>query len=95
VKDEGVRTKIFDWSVPMTVGGAQVAAIGILEWVPADSSGSSTGLIVALLAGAILLLAALAFMFMRRRRPQPAAAAGAQPGKPAERPRSKAVDEAW
>ena len=39
VKDEGVRTKIFDWRVPMTVGSAPVAAVGTLEWVPAGVVG--------------------------------------------------------
>ena len=34
VKDPSERTKIFDWNVPMEVGGAPVAAIGTLEWVP-------------------------------------------------------------
>ena len=82
VKDESVRTKIFDWRVPMTVGTAQVAAIGTLEWVPQDSSESSTGLFVALAVAAILALTAVAFVITRRRR-RPAAAAG------------EAVDEAW
>jgi hypothetical protein len=95
VKDEDVRTKIFDWRVPMSVGSAQVAAVGTLEWVPADSSGSSTGLIVALAAAAILLLAALGFLLTRRRRPRPAVATAAPSGEPAERPRRKAADEAW
>jgi hypothetical protein len=68
VKDPGVRTKVFDWRVPMTVGSAPVAAIGTLEWVPASSDGSSTGLIVAIGAGAILAVAAIAFLLTRRRR---------------------------
>ena len=92
VKDEGVRTKIFDWSVPMTVGGAQVRAIGTLAWVPADSSGASGGLIAAVVAGIALLLSALAYMLMRRRRAQPAPA-GAAPADKAKR--RKVVDEAW
>jgi hypothetical protein len=33
VKDESVRTKIFDWSVPMRVGGAAVRAPGAPEGV--------------------------------------------------------------
>ncbi len=96
VKDEGVRTKIFDWRVPMTVAGAPVAAVGTLEWVPADSSGTSTGLIVGLLAAAILVICALAFLLTRRRRPR-VAPAGAPTGGGAEpeRPRREAVDEAW
>jgi hypothetical protein len=95
VKDESVRTKIFDWRVPMTVGGAPVAAVGTLEWVPADSSGSSTGLIVALAAAAVLVLAALAFLLTRRRRPRPAVAPAAASGEPAEPARREAADEAW
>ena len=89
VKDEGVRTKIFDWSVPMTVGGAQVRALGTLEWVPAESSGTSAGVVVAIVAGAVLLLAALAYLLVRRRRARPAVAGDAQA------PRRKVVDEAW
>ena len=91
VKDESVRTKIFDWRVPMTVGSTQVAAIGTLEWVPQDDSGSSTGLFVALGAAAILALAAIALLVTRRRRPRPAAAGGVAP----ERSPRKEVDEAW
>ncbi len=90
VKDESVRTKIFNWAVPMSVGGAQVNALGKLEWVPEDSSGSSTGLILALGAAAALLVAALAFAITRRRRPRPAPATGAPQQKSGE-----AADEAW
>jgi hypothetical protein len=86
VKDEGVRTKIFDWRVPMTVAGAPVAAVGTLQWVPAESSGGSTALLVALLAAGILLVATLAFLLGRRR---PRAAAG-EP-----RQRRETADEAW
>jgi hypothetical protein len=78
VKDEGVRTKIFDWRVPMSVAGAPVAAVGTLEWVPAESSGSNTGLLVALIAAAVLLIAGLGFM-LGRRRPRSAPAAGGMP----------------
>ena len=89
VKDEGTRTKIFDWSVPMTVGGAQVRALGTLEWVPAESSGTSAALIAVIAAVAVLLLAALAFALMRRRRSRPAAATGAP------RTERRTADEAW
>ena len=84
VKDKDVRTKIFDWSVPMTVNGAQVRALGTLEWLPDESSGTSTGLVVALGAALVLALAALAFLLIRRR-PRPASAAGTP----------KVADEAW
>jgi len=89
VKDEDVRTKIFDWSVPMTVNGAQVRALGTLEWVPEDSSGTSTGLIATIGGALVLLLAALAFL-LTRRRPRPAAA-----GATRERKRARELDEAW
>jgi hypothetical protein len=88
VKDEGVRTKIFDWRVPMTVSGTPVAAVGTLEWVPADSSGSSTGLIIALLVAAILVIGTLGFLLGRRGRR--AAPAGGEPER-----RREVVDEAW
>src|SRR4051794_39867836 len=40
VKDPAKRTKIFDWNVPMQVGGSRVLALGTLQWVPeSDSSG--------------------------------------------------------
>jgi len=94
VKDKDVRTKIFDWSVPMTVNGAQVRVLGTLEWVPEDSSGTSTGLIAAIGGAALLLLAGLAFALMRRRRARPLSATGGPANEPRE-PRRKAVDEAW
>ena len=89
VKDEGVRTKIFDWSVPMTVDGAQVRALGTLEWVPAESSGTSAGVVAAVAVAVALLLAAVAYLLVRRRRARPAVAGDSQA------PRRKVVDEAW
>ena len=85
VKDESVRTKIFDWRVPMTVGSANVAALGTLEWVPASSSDSSTGLFIAIGVAVVLAVAVIVLLLMRRRRPRPAPAAGG----------AKVVDEAW
>jgi hypothetical protein len=83
VKDEGTRTKIFDWSVPMTVGGARVQALGTLEWVPESSSGASPLLFVGL--GVLALLAVGgAVALMRRRRASRTAGGGARP-----------VEEAW
>jgi hypothetical protein len=94
VKDPEQRTKIFDWTVPMEVGGAPVAALGTLEWVPESDSGGggmSTGAIVAIVATALLLLAALTALLLRRRgRAAPAAAGGPSP--PPERSEEK---EAW
>ena len=84
VKDESKRTKIFDWDVPMTVGGANAKALGTLEWVPASSSGTSPlvfvglGVLVALIAGG-------AFAVVRRRRT----------GRPASAGGPKRAEEAW
>jgi hypothetical protein len=84
VKDESKRTKIFDWDVPLTIGGTPAKAQGTLEWVPESSSGTSPllfvglGLLIALLAGGAALL------MRRRRTSRPAAGGGRKP-----------VEEAW
>jgi hypothetical protein len=84
VKDESKRTKIFDWRVPITVGGQRSRIAGTLTWVPESSSGSNTGWLVGL-GAAVLALAVLAFGLARRRRRGAGEAA----------PREKAVKEAW
>ena len=83
VKDEDKRTKIFDWNVPMTVGGDEVKAVGTLEWVPASSSGTSP-LLFAGLGALVLLIGAAAFALTRRRRGgRPAGAGGPNPAEEA------------
>ena len=85
VKDEGKRTKIFDWDVPMTVGGEPAKALGTLEWVPASSSGTSPLLFVGLGALALLIGGG-------------ALAADAAPARRPARPRAggpKPAEEAW
>jgi hypothetical protein len=84
VKDEDQRTKIFDWDVPMTVGGQPAKAVGTLEWVPASSSGTSPLLFVGLGVLA-LLIGGGTLALMRRRR-------AGQPASPGAR---KAPEEAW
>jgi hypothetical protein len=84
VKDESKRTKIFDWDVPMTVGGEPVKALGTLEWVPASSSGTSPLLFVGL-GVLVALIGGGAFALMRRRRA----------GRPASAGGPKAAEEAW
>jgi hypothetical protein len=99
VKDPAQRTKIFDWSVPMQVGGAPVTALGTLEWVPESQSSSDGGMstvaLIAIAAGVLLVLGALAYLLTRRRRrtmPAAAAAGGVAPPPEAEQPKEK---EAW
>jgi hypothetical protein len=84
VTDEGKRTKIFDWDVPMTVGGQEAKAVGTLEWVPASSSGTSPLVFIGIAAVALAIGAAV-FALLRRRRAGPPA--GARSREPAE--------EAW
>jgi MYXO-CTERM domain-containing protein len=75
VKDPDKRARIFDWAIPIAVGGQRVRALGTLSWVP-DSSGSggtSWGLVIAI-AAAVLLVAAAAAALLRRRRRAPASA---------------------
>jgi hypothetical protein len=87
VKDPNKKTKVFDWEVPLKVGGRTVSAAGTLNWIPdSSSSGISAAAIAGIAAGALLLLALGGWLATRRRRP-----AG---GGPREK-REKAPKEAW
>ena len=65
VKDERVRTKVFDWKVPLTVGGTDGAVNGTLFW-----AGTGGGAPVGAYAGLALiaLLGLGAVPVVRRRR---------------------------
>jgi hypothetical protein len=65
-KDATERTKIFDWKVPMQVGGTATAARGALFWQPPDESGAPVAAYAGF--GAILLLAVGSVVLVRRRR---------------------------
>jgi hypothetical protein len=93
VKDTSAKTKVFDWRVPMRVGGKPVAATGTLTWIPTpdESGGIGTAQIVIAVI-AVLLAAGLAF-FLLRRRMRPAPAGGAPPDKREEPVEDKKDDE--
>ena len=86
VKDEGKRTLIFHWSVPISVGSQKGVVAGQLFWVP-DSSKAPVAAIVALV---VIVLLALGFVvWVRRRR-----ARSAGPGEGGDDGVGKGV-EAW
>jgi hypothetical protein len=66
VKDPGVRQKVFDWQVPVEVGGTPGAITGRLFWTPRDDGGAPLGAIVA--GAAIVILLSIMVIVVRRRR---------------------------
>jgi hypothetical protein len=66
VKDPGTKTKIYDWSVPVEVGGSRAAVAGSLYWTPTPGGGAPVGAIVAL--AAIVIGLSLMVIVVRRRR---------------------------
>jgi hypothetical protein len=70
VKDKDVRTKVFDWKVPIAVDGRAGAITGTLFWTPTASSSLS---LVPIFAGSAVLIVLLAAIAIRRRRRVPAA----------------------
>ena len=72
VKDEDVRTKIYDWTVGMRVGDRPGAIAGTLFWTPTPSSSLPLAAIFAF-AGLVIVLCIVVFV-VRRRRGAPAEA---------------------
>jgi hypothetical protein len=98
VKDESVRTPVFDWKVPMTVGGKPVAATGTLTWVPSPDEGGGVGAGQIVIAALAVLLAALLALFLIRRRIRPATPGAPPPDdapREAEDKDDEPVKEAW
>lgn len=64
VSDESVVTKVFDYTIPMRIGGTPVEASGTLTWVGSDSSVP----VLPFVGLGLLVVAALAGAFVIRRR---------------------------
>jgi hypothetical protein len=67
VKDKDVRTKVFDWKVPLIVDGRRGAIAGTLFWTPTRSS--SVPVVPIVLFTAIGIALSIAVVVIRRRRP--------------------------
>jgi hypothetical protein len=78
VKDKSVRTKVFDWKVPMRVDGQPATIAGTLFWTPVASSGPP--LLPIIVAVVVLVPLFVAIIVVRRRR---AGAAGEAPSQEA------------
>jgi len=66
VSDEDAKAHIFDWKVPLTVGGAQGRIDGTLDWVPLPGGGLPAGLIWG--TAIVLILLCIGVFAIRRRR---------------------------
>ncbi|MCW3040481.1 MAG: hypothetical protein JWM31_2386 [Solirubrobacterales bacterium] len=93
VKDKRKRTKIFNWTVPIAVGGQKGAVAGQLFWQPRDTSGPPTGAIIGFVV--LLLLGAATVVVVRRRRGENQEERGAGDGGDAESPSTSGRGEAW
>jgi hypothetical protein len=67
VKDKSVRTKVFDWKVPVEVDGRPASITGTLFWTPTAGGSVPWALIGGLTLAAIALLVGLTRLRHRRR----------------------------
>jgi hypothetical protein len=66
VEDPGERTKVFDWDVPVRVGGSPASVTGTLTWVGRTDDSFPVAAAVAL--GAVVLGGIVLVVVVRRRR---------------------------
>ena len=78
VEDTSERTKIFDYAVPIRVGGRPAEITGTLYWV-GEEDGFPLAPFIGLAGLALIATAAIAFVRHRRRRDQIAPDVGARP----------------
>jgi hypothetical protein len=76
VKDKSKRTKVFDYAVPLSVGGQPGAIRGTLFWQPGAGGGVPVGMIVGLVA--LVLVGLGAVVVVRRRRASAETVEGAE-----------------
>jgi MYXO-CTERM domain-containing protein len=88
VTDKSKKTKIFDYRIPIEIGGKQGQILGTLWWAPQSDAGAPTGAIVAFVA--LALAGLLAVAVVRRRRQ-----GGQSPGEDPTAVAGSAEREAW
>jgi hypothetical protein len=66
VKDKDVRTKVYDWKVPIAVDGRDGAIAGTLFWTPLPSSGLPLPVLIGL--GLLVVASGFAAVLVLRRR---------------------------
>jgi hypothetical protein len=68
VKDKSRRTKVFDYAIPLRVGGQPASIRGTLFWQPDSGGGAPVGAIAGLVALAVVALGAVVVVRRRRSR---------------------------